>query len=929
LLGYQWLFNGLEISGALSPGLVVLDVQAAKEGSYSVVITNAFGAVTTAPVALSIALPPVITNQPAGQTVPVGAPVTFTVGHSGDGPLTYLWKFAGADFATTTNNSLTVPAANFYLNGLWRVEVRNAVGVALSSNFTLVVLSRPFFNTQPFGRQVLSGMNSALVAAVDGSQPFYLQWRKDGVAVPGATNMTLSLSNAQPSDSAEYTLVATNSYGAVTSVVSAVSVVDPDVDSFAIRTLGTNNAVVANVFNTVGYPDYNGLAASASRVFLNGYGTGGSGPAYGYAASDLSPAASLGGTRNGLVCDLRSRKVYSLATGTTLLSTSGGTVNALIELDGVTGATTANVTTLSTNFSANSGSAIFSGYGRVIVVDGNNRVWEIALPSGQVKQLGTIPSFEYGYSFGGYAYRGWGIAEQIGTNTWLAHIRDSRTIERIRVPDGVTETIATFSDLSFYAGNFTVGLSLNRWYFSFAYSGNQFSSSLTHGLVGASATFIYMFPTNTPPSFIEPLASVFVPKNSTVIFNGLAEGATPLRYQWFFQGNPIAGQTNAALALPNVGVAVEGAYSVVVSNHVAAITSLVATLTVDYGATTTNTVSLLTLTGSTWRYHSNTGFLSSNLSWTGSNYNDSAWTGSGRGLLAWEPGNAGLQTLTNTWLTIGKTSYYFRAWFNVPTNYPLGTVLRATTYIDDGAVIFINGKRVQPVRMTTGSYGPTTFALDQAPASGDATQELFYWLASTNLVRGSNVVAAEVHQNTANSSDIVWGMALDALVPAANRPPVFTNHPISKVVSNGVSVSFSAGASGTGPILYHWKHDGTNVPGATGSTLLLTNVQGRHAGVYVAQATNPFDTATSSNATLVVIVPSAGTLSTGSSFTAPGRFTLNFLGDLGAAVAVESSTNLIDWMEVGTVTNTTGSAQFDDNSAANAPYKFYRLRLLP
>ncbi len=179
----------------------------------------------------------------------------------------------------------------------------------------------------------------------------------------------------------------------------------------------------------------------------------------------------------------------------------------------------------------------------------------------------------------------------------------------------------------------------------------------------------------------------------------------------------------------------------------------------------------------------------------------------------------------------------------------------------------------------------------------------------------------------ANSSDIVWGMALDALVPSPNRPPVITNHPISQVVSNGLSVAFTVGASGTGPIVYQWKHEGTNLPGATGTTLLLTNLQRAHAGVYAAQAANAFDTAFSSNATLVVIVPSAEILTAGTSFTAPGRFTLQFLGDAGTTFAIESSTNLIDWIEVGTVTNTTGSAQFDDNSAGDARYKFYRLRL--
>jgi hypothetical protein len=170
-------------------------------------------------------------------------------------------------------------------------------------------------------------------------------------------------------------------------------------------------------------------------------------------------------------------------------------------------------------------------------------------------------------------------------------------------------------------------------------------------------------------------------------------------------------------------------------------------------------------------------------------------------------------------------------------------------------------------------------------------------------------------------------MALDALVPVPNRPPVITNHPISKVVSNGANVTFTVGASGTGPITYQWKHEGTNLPGATGATLLLPNVQHRHAGVYAAQAMNPYDIAVSSNATLVVILPSMQFLSSGTTFTAPGRFTLNFTGGAGTRVAVESSTNLLDWTEVATVTNTTGSVQFDDNSAGNSSYKFYRLRL--
>jgi hypothetical protein len=93
--------------------------------------------------------------------------------------------------------------------------------------------------------------------------------------------------------------------------------------------------------------------------------------------------------------------------------------------------------------------------------------------------------------------------------------------------------------------------------------------------------------------------------------------------------------------------------------------------------------------------------------------------------------------------------------------------------------------------------------------------------------------------------------------------------------------------------------------------------------------TNPFDTAPSSNAVLVVLVPPIQFVPGGVTFSAPGRFTLNFVGDAGAVFSIESSTNLIDWIPAGAVTNTTGSAQYDDNTAGTARYRFYRLRMLP
>ena len=624
--------------------------------------------------------------------------------------------------------------------------------------------------------------------------------------------------------------------------------------------------------------------------------------------------------------DLRARKVYSLALGTNLIGNGGGSVNALVELDGLTGGTTTNVITLSSNISLTSGSAIFSGYGRIVLADSGGQIYDVVLPGGQMTFLGQR-YINYVYAYG-FAYRGFGIAEYIGTNIWLAHVRDERTIERLRVSDGATETIASFNYLGNYAGNFTLCLPRNRWYFN-CENGSQFGGTSQNNLISADATFVYQVPSNTPPSFIDQPPSRFAPVSSTVVLSSVTDGSQPLSYQWFLQGGLLPNQTNASLVLTNVHATAEGAYTLVLSNYAGTATSAVATVAIDYGSTTTNTVALLTLTGSTWRYHNSTGFLSSNIAWTGSNYNDTSWSGSGLGLLAVES-SASITPLINTTLILGRTSYYFRAWFNVPTNYVNGTLLRATTMIDDGATIYLNGHQVERVRMPTGSYGPTTFAPTQAPFAGDAGLEYFYWLASTNLVRGSNVIAAEVHQASANSSDIVWGLALDALVPTLNRPPVITNQPVSQIVSNGVTVQMKTGASGNAPLSYQWRFNGTNLPGAITPTLTITNVQSWHAGVYSARVSNPYDVAVSSNASLTVLVPPMTRfLPAGLTFSAPGHFMLNFTGDSNSVIAIETSTNLINWVQTGTITNTTGTVSYDDGSAGDAPYRFYRLRLVP
>ncbi|HLP78903.1 MAG TPA: lamin tail domain-containing protein, partial [Candidatus Paceibacterota bacterium] len=178
------------------------------------------------------------------------------------------------------------------------------------------------------------------------------------------------------------------------------------------------------------------------------------------------------------------------------------------------------------------------------------------------------------------------------------------------------------------------------------------------------------------------------------------------------------------------------------------------------GSIQTNT--LISITDS-WKYDQSGTDLGT--IWRDAGYDDSAWS-SGAALLYVE--KSALPAPKNTALTIGPTTYYFRKAFNFTGN-PATTTLSARFVIDDGAVVYLNGTNVLSPGMSGGTISYTNFAnrsVDNAVYEGPFT------LSAGSLVQGTNVIAVEVHQASANSSDVVFGMTLEAVStpPAACTP---------------------------------------------------------------------------------------------------------------------------------------------------------------
>jgi hypothetical protein len=85
--------------------------------------------------------------------------------------------------------------------------------------------------------------------------------------------------------------------------------------------------------------------------------------------------------------------------------------------------------------------------------------------------------------------------------------------------------------------------------------------------------------TVTNLAIITQPASVTTGYSGPAAFSVTAVGAQPLFYQWWQNGSPVAGATNSTLAFPLLTPANAGNYRVVVSNSLAALSSVVATLT--------------------------------------------------------------------------------------------------------------------------------------------------------------------------------------------------------------------------------------------------------------------------------------------------------------------------------------------------------------
>ncbi|MES2923456.1 MAG: immunoglobulin domain-containing protein [Verrucomicrobiota bacterium] len=140
-LNYQWRKDGTDISGATAATYSVGDVFG-HAGSYTVVVSNPLGSVTSTPPAVLTVTGnvPVIGTPPMSQTVTAGQSVGFTVAATGYA-LSYQWRKDGTNISGATGATYTLGNAWFSDAGSYTVVVSNYVGSVTSTPAAVMTVS--------------------------------------------------------------------------------------------------------------------------------------------------------------------------------------------------------------------------------------------------------------------------------------------------------------------------------------------------------------------------------------------------------------------------------------------------------------------------------------------------------------------------------------------------------------------------------------------------------------------------------------------------------------------------------------------------------------------------------------------------------------------------------------------------------------------
>jgi hypothetical protein len=223
---------------------------------------------------------------------------------------------------------------------------------------------------------------------------------------------------------------------------------------------------------------------------------------------------------------------------------------------------------------------------------------------------------------------------------------------------------------------------------------------------------------------------------------------------------------------------------------------------------------------STWKYLDNG--TNQGTAWRGTSFNDAGWA-SGAAQLGYGDGDEATVVSYGSNANKKYITTYFRKTITV-ADASIYSGFTLNLKRDDGVVVYINGTERFRSNMPTGTVSYTTKAATDATDDGNTPQTIS--LAAGILATGNNVIAVEIHQRTANSTDISFDLELigNTVPPVCNAPTGLTS---SGITTTAATVSWTAVSGAVSyDVDYKINTSSTWINAATATTATSVNLSG-------------------------------------------------------------------------------------------------------
>ncbi len=724
-----------------------------------------------------------------------------------------------------------IDEASVYNTALTGAQIQAIYGAGSSGKcFTPV---NPSITQQPQDQTVTAGTAATLSVTASGTQPLSYQWMFNGSNIPGATNASLTFSAAQIANAGTYAVAVSDPYGSVTSSNAVLTVNVPScaaapaglvswwrAEGDGFDSFGTNHGMLqggaACSSGEVGLAfDFNG-----SSQYLDIPDSPGLNPASSFSLEAWVYPRSVQGQFPPLI--KKTGNSSTVQSGYSL-ELNGNTVSFLLYLNGPTLFVQTPAVPINFNQWTHI-TAVYDGVHASLYLNGS--VAAVIPASGQI--ITATTDLQLGH-------------DAVNTSRYFNGLIDEASL------------------------------------YNTALSAAQIQAIYNAHAAGKCFT-------PAAPAITQQPIDQAVPAGGSASFSVSVTGTSPLRYQWIQNGTNVAGATNSALNLPNVQLSDAGTYSVIVTNPAGSVVSSNANLTVTPDVCDPPPSGLV----SWWRAEGDA--------------NDSFGTHNGTlqggaGFAAGEDGQAfdfsngtGFVLVPDdpSW-NFGSSDFSIELW----ARFLSGGGTQALVGHDMGQgtvnkwIFWLNGGQLQmhlysvgsgAVYLGSGNFSPApnqwyhlavtrsgsllTFYVNGA-VNSQVTNSIAVPTASASLTIGQSEGSFDlagyedevtIYNRSLSGSEI--GAIYNA--HAAGKcftaiAPVITKQPTNQIVSAGTTVTFSVAATGTAPLTYQWSLNGTSLPGATNSSLGISNAQPVNDGTYVVAITNIAGSVTSSNALLTVL----------------------------------------------------------------------------